>query len=249
MSENKMGKYFKYAIGEILLVVIGILIALQINNWNENRLQRNEEKIILQNLTKDYKNAIDEFQALNKLRRDFIEASKTIISIKLNEINKYPTTYLDSLFSKTLTAPTYNNKAGSLNVLLTSGKINLISNQALKNMLIEWPGDVADMIEDEISHREIYIGPYSEILEDFLSWNDLVKQYTTSGLRFKQINVQIMPNNPITSSDYNSLLNNKRFLNLLNRRASFCDISNYETEDLIKKAQNIINLIDEELKH
>jgi hypothetical protein len=37
MSENKTGKYFKYAIGEIVLVVIGILIALSINNWNEQR--------------------------------------------------------------------------------------------------------------------------------------------------------------------------------------------------------------------
>jgi hypothetical protein len=35
--ENKTGKYFKYAIGEIVLVVIGILIALSINNWNENQ--------------------------------------------------------------------------------------------------------------------------------------------------------------------------------------------------------------------
>ena len=35
MSENKTGKYLKYAIGEIILVVVGILIALQINNWNE----------------------------------------------------------------------------------------------------------------------------------------------------------------------------------------------------------------------
>ena len=37
LMENKTGKYFKYAIGEIILVVIGILIALQIKNWNENR--------------------------------------------------------------------------------------------------------------------------------------------------------------------------------------------------------------------
>jgi hypothetical protein len=37
MSGNKTGKYIKYALGEIILVVIGILIALQINNWNENR--------------------------------------------------------------------------------------------------------------------------------------------------------------------------------------------------------------------
>ncbi len=37
LNEGKTGKYFTYAIGEIILVVIGILIALQINNWNENR--------------------------------------------------------------------------------------------------------------------------------------------------------------------------------------------------------------------
>nr|WP_321230725.1 DUF6090 family protein [uncultured Psychroserpens sp.] len=40
--ENKTGKYFKYAIGEIILVVIGILIALQINNWNKKRKINNE---------------------------------------------------------------------------------------------------------------------------------------------------------------------------------------------------------------
>jgi hypothetical protein len=48
ISENKMGKYFKYAIGEILLVVIGILIALQINNWNEGRKRLDQERVLLQ---------------------------------------------------------------------------------------------------------------------------------------------------------------------------------------------------------
>ena len=43
VMQNKTSKYFKYAIGEIILVVIGILIALQINNWNSNRiLQANQ---------------------------------------------------------------------------------------------------------------------------------------------------------------------------------------------------------------
>src|SRR5210317_368794 len=47
IMENKTGKYLKYAIGEIVLVVIGILIALQINNWNEQRKERIQEKIFL----------------------------------------------------------------------------------------------------------------------------------------------------------------------------------------------------------
>jgi len=50
-----MGKYFKYAIGEILLVVIGILIALQINNWNEQR----EERLVERKLLLEYKAELD----------------------------------------------------------------------------------------------------------------------------------------------------------------------------------------------
>ena len=52
--ENKTGKYFKYAIGEILLVVIGILIALQINNWNENRKLSNKKQELIINLIDDF---------------------------------------------------------------------------------------------------------------------------------------------------------------------------------------------------
>jgi len=47
MEQNKTGKYLKYAIGEIILVVIGILIALSINNWNENRKEKIIEKEII----------------------------------------------------------------------------------------------------------------------------------------------------------------------------------------------------------
>ncbi|MFK7783267.1 DUF6090 family protein, partial [Psychroserpens sp.] len=53
MSENKTGKYFKYAIGEIVLVVIGILIALQINNWNEQRKTRISEISYIQSIIND----------------------------------------------------------------------------------------------------------------------------------------------------------------------------------------------------
>ena len=53
LTENKIGQYLKYAIGEILLVVIGILIALQINNWNEARKSRIVETVLLKTIKSD----------------------------------------------------------------------------------------------------------------------------------------------------------------------------------------------------
>ena len=53
--------YSRYAIGEIILVVIGILIALQVNNWNEERRNRVKEKAILKELHKDFKKNLEEF--------------------------------------------------------------------------------------------------------------------------------------------------------------------------------------------
>jgi hypothetical protein len=58
LMENKTGKYLKYAIGEIVLVMIGILLALQINNWNEKRKETNQTIGLLENMIKDLKTDI-----------------------------------------------------------------------------------------------------------------------------------------------------------------------------------------------
>ena len=63
IMENKTSKYFKYAIGEILLVVIGILIALQINNWNEKRLQQEQLLSVYERILTDIDNDVQELTA------------------------------------------------------------------------------------------------------------------------------------------------------------------------------------------
>jgi hypothetical protein len=62
MSENRTGKYLKYAIGEIILVVIGILIALQINNWNESRKLENKKQELIINLISDFEGNINQLR-------------------------------------------------------------------------------------------------------------------------------------------------------------------------------------------
>jgi hypothetical protein len=86
LTENKFGKYMIYAIGEIVLVVIGILIALSINDWNDNQKNKLAEKKYVNDLIKDLKNDNISLKQLNI----FLEkksASKTKILPILKGIN------------------------------------------------------------------------------------------------------------------------------------------------------------------
>ena len=79
LIENRLGKYSLYAIGEILLVVIGILIALQINNQNDLRKDRNKEIHYLKNIKTDLNINLLEMDKYLEIRTENIEAAKRII--------------------------------------------------------------------------------------------------------------------------------------------------------------------------
>lgn len=67
IEKNKTGKYLKYAVGEIILVVIGILIALSINNWNENLKNKKLETSYLKRIYKDLDNDLLEYVGTSEL--------------------------------------------------------------------------------------------------------------------------------------------------------------------------------------
>ena len=81
LSEGKTTKYFKYAIGEIILVVIGILIALQVNNWNELRKTKSEQAVLLKSVKQDLVSDIDYL-------KEFIKKTDSNFNI-LNEQSQY----------------------------------------------------------------------------------------------------------------------------------------------------------------
>ncbi|MDX1471529.1 MAG: DUF6090 family protein [Flavobacteriaceae bacterium] len=66
ISQSRFGKYLLYALGEIILVVIGILIALQINNWNEGKIERKTEKEYLENMLEDLRSDMQKYEAFEK---------------------------------------------------------------------------------------------------------------------------------------------------------------------------------------
>lgn len=96
LKENNFSRYLVYALGEIFLVVIGILIALQINNWNEQKNKRYQEKAILNEIISDLEES--EAAILSRLK---VDTSGVVGSIDSNKLvykhMKMKLAYHDSL--------------------------------------------------------------------------------------------------------------------------------------------------------
>ena len=138
VSSNSFGKYLAYAVGETILVVIGILIALSINNWNENRKDRIQEgKVLLEILTTLQKNNgvvnerlyyIDKYQQSSDIIIDFIH-DEISYSDTLNDH------FLNARFSGIGNLSALFSQAGY--TALKSSGFDIIRSDSLKSGIIE----------------------------------------------------------------------------------------------------------------
>jgi len=149
LMENKIGKYFKYAIGEIILVVIGILLALQINNWNENRKNRNYEKEILylinQNLKKD---SIALSIELNKSRESNQLTDRLLKQINLGNYNDS----LNNWLGKIISFERFKSQSSAFEVLKSKG-IDIISDTELQLELIGYYDESVNNVY--VAHKDV----------------------------------------------------------------------------------------------
>ncbi|WP_411767611.1 DUF6090 family protein [Winogradskyella sp. A3E31] len=172
LSKGKTGKYLKYAIGEIILVVIGILIALQINNWNQERLNNKQEQQILLQLKSEFR------ENLNELDRKDIMRDRMILSIeqlfKIKKASNHTEFTIDSLrqyISWTYNTPTFDPVMGTTGELLASGKLYILRNNELKTRLTNWSGQVDRLREYEQDLRQYIAITY----DPFITQNFSIK--------------------------------------------------------------------------
>ncbi|WP_167616852.1 DUF6090 family protein [Maribellus sediminis] len=155
-AENKVAKYLRYAVGEILLVVIGILIAVQVNNWNEARKERIQEHLLVQSIISDLKmDTLMINQTLRILKEDttrvfgFIKRMSdskvtidTLVQIARFEFDPrlhVSTTFTDNTFKS----------------LLSTGSLNILDNWLQDELL-----QINEMHEANISRTQLNSGAY-----------------------------------------------------------------------------------------
>jgi len=165
MEKNKTGKYLKYAIGEIVLVMIGILLALQVSNWNQERKDRISERKLLDNIHRDFiqnKVSFDSvkaisYRALNALEKRIALFPLNSDTLKHEAYNKY---------GEDIKTMTYNPYSSSVEAAVNSNALQLIQDENLQKYLVSWKDVLLDYQEDEKVYVDYLIDFYVPYLTD-----------------------------------------------------------------------------------
>jgi hypothetical protein len=162
-SENKFSKYLLYAIGEIVLVVIGILIALQINNWNQARKEDRELKEYLVKIKSHTIEDLRQLDTITKYRKQIVSQCK---KARIHILDKTEDEDLFLFMSCGVAFADYYFKSntGGYDALKNSNYFGKINNTPLDSLLTRYHGIVADIAENEKSYNEYVVNQ-----EDYLS--------------------------------------------------------------------------------
>nr|WP_321230731.1 DUF6090 family protein [uncultured Psychroserpens sp.] len=156
MEKNKTRKYLKYAIGEIVLVVIGILIALQINNWNQNQSDRKKEVTILEELKKEFEENSIRYEETIKGQTFALNSNQSFLLCLEKKNLNYKR---DSIAGFILFGPLNYFRAepvlGAYQSFNASGNISLIQNSALKSKLAAFSSEISQGFEDEAASMNL----------------------------------------------------------------------------------------------
>ena len=176
LTENKFGKYLTYAIGEIMLVVIGILIALQISNWNENRKMRISELSILEEIQEAL---VQDTIVINSNVKYLIEKRSKSRELITHIENKLPyTKKLDTLMMVVYYHRGYKTFNISAFDLLKENGFEIIENNMLRKQITKHYNSVlSDIIGLFNRIEQINLIQGGNVYQNFKVFNGLIQTY------------------------------------------------------------------------
>jgi hypothetical protein len=171
LSEGKTGKYLKYAIGEIILVMIGILLALQVSNWNQQRIATQKEQLLLEALHDEFVDNKAQFEKVIARHKSAMASTQYVIA----QFPIDPKTINFKTFREKMNNwghwISFNPSQGVIRSLVNTSSFELISNTELRRLLVSWEDVLADYKEEEdLAIKDNYEVLLPEITR-FLGWD------------------------------------------------------------------------------
>lgn len=250
LSKNRIRKYFLYAIGEIILVVIGILIALQINNWNEASKDALREQQILKQLNKEYIANLIQLEEKIVMRNEMIAASSTILKYidKPEKVQKDSLIYQLSLLGRD---PTFDPIS---NDLISSGNLHLIKNDSLKQMLSRWTSEVYQLQEIELEWQKMRTEIFTPITIKLGVSRDIQNTIWKDGFTpIHALDKTFAIRHEIKGSkqlpDVKQILSNVALEGVVSEVIGWNHIANIQSKALRKKIKELLNVIQSEIKN
>jgi len=165
LTENKFSKYLLYAIGEIVLVVIGILIALSINNWNENKKTEHNRQALIASLIEDFEYTLDD---INNDELPYLKSLQNDIN-RFQELSRsksqlIPVDSLKILASAYFRINHFNPNLTTYNEALSSGKLGLLNNKDLMSQFTRFMQYLKVYTKaEDLSNNSFYNGAFWEL--------------------------------------------------------------------------------------
>ena len=159
-TEGHFSKYLVYAIGEIILVVLGILIALAINNANQNQKDNKLEQQYLMALYDEFQVNIKKLDVLDTLLGDQLAASQEFIQhMHPEQVSLGEARFAELLASGFRDTHSYLPSSGVLKDLINSGKLSLVRNPELRRTLADWDAQINYIkeFEDEAKTASFHV--------------------------------------------------------------------------------------------
>lgn len=192
IAENKMGKYMKYAIGEILLVMVGILLALQVSNWNSDRIDRVNERKLLDNIHRDFvtnKVNFDTVKAINYRANALLESCVSLLPLDDDSVkqkafwNKH----------KRIEGIIYNAYSSTVESAINSNSLQLIQDDELQEYLVSWKDVLLDYQEEENAYYKLlndHYWPYFTDAFDYAGIDKEMNRASTKTGKFRSMVIQ-----------------------------------------------------------
>ena len=242
LSENKFTKYLIYALGEILLIVIGILIALAINNSNENSKERTKELSYLKNIKNDLIINVQEIDGYINNREQKIASAKNI----LEHFDGKPIEDLETMvvdMGNIYSWRKFFQNNNTYQELINSGNLAIISNDSIQNTLLNLES-LYMKLKDEESHFRYD----SELLLYAPSYKIIDHHSLVENYKYQLTNGQVGTRLPIIRRQYELMLEDIEQKNGFAMAVLVFGNMNQQLAAMKNQSEELIKLIEIEIK-